>query len=222
MTDQHSRTSTANQTSQPDPNIVCWVRPNSSQLFFVYQGHGHALMIHALKFLQMTGLLNRNVVMFRDVYRCWYLRGVSEQIASAGQLLQWQHNYLSHMTHVRDVYCLGTSTGGFAALLYGHLLGVRSVFAFAPCTIISTAVLEQIREQTGEAPPYQDLATVLAHSNERSNYKVYYNERHETDKQAAQHISHCPGVVLHPQSGSGHSVVVHMANTRQLQHLLPN
>lgn len=62
----------------------------------------------------------------RDIQKQWYLEGVSTFINSPELLL----NELSTLTAGMKIYTIGSSAGGFAAILFGSLLKADRVYAF--------------------------------------------------------------------------------------------
>jgi hypothetical protein len=70
-------------------------------------------------------------------------------------------------------------------------------------------------------PEFADLSRILATSNGTTQYEIFFNESEQADRIAAQRLSPLPGVTLSPQAGQGHGVIVHLADTGQLERLLP-
>lgn len=65
-----------------------------------------------------------NFLLLRDLYNCWYQIHTKEFIrVIEDTITQGKYN---------KVVCLGTSAGGFAALMFGQLLKCHLVFAYAP------------------------------------------------------------------------------------------
>ena len=65
-------------------------------------------------------------VFVRDIQKQWYIEGISQKYNSPAALLK----LLQELTIGFRVYIMGSSAGGFAALLYGSLLQVDRVYAF--------------------------------------------------------------------------------------------
>ena len=194
------------------------IRESSDQLFFVYAGGALGLMINPAVFFSKTRLMERNVVMFRDPRLLHYQMGISETIRSFEDLARWHIDFCSHVKHVRRVFCLGTSMGGYAALLFGHMLGAEEVWAFGPQTH-----LRGIRRLAGlRIPPERlDLSVLLGHGNGTTKYNIYYNKSNQRDEAHAQRVAHCAGVRTWPLSGRGHGVVGTLLELNQLEQLLP-
>jgi hypothetical protein len=195
-----------------------FIRPASNQLFFIYTGRSRGVGVDPLDFFKQTRLFERNVVIFQDRFRACYQRGISPAIPSFESLLQWQTTLLASLVHVRRVFCLGTSLGGYAALLAGHTLAVERVWAFGPRTVLSD---EPDERRTSGSPHRGDLGVALSRDNGTTAFDVYYNEGHAEDAAAANRLAHCPRVTLSPQRGDGHNVVKTLLDRGTLVTLLP-
>jgi hypothetical protein len=67
------------------------------------------------------------IILVRDVYKTWYLRGVSKNVPDPLSLASLLRGKLAGW----DVQMAGVSSGGYAAVLFGCLLGVRRVFSLS-------------------------------------------------------------------------------------------
>lgn len=194
-------------------------QPKCRQVFMVYQGMAGRMMMDPMQFMRDSGLVDRNLILFRDCNGSYYQKGVSPEVPTIPALLDWHQKFLTKLSHAPDRYCVGSSSGAYAAMLFGHLLKVKEVFAFAPPTNL-TSLLEQDKIDCPDRT-YVDLKPLLATSNGVTKYHVYYNESSSHDLEAAEHVRGLPGVELHPQAGTGHGVIIHLAKIGKLQTLLP-
>ena len=69
----------------------------------------------------------RKVILLRDVTKQWYWNGINSQLNSVENLL----NFLRTETSGMDIITIGSSAGGYAAVLFGHLLRAISIFTFS-------------------------------------------------------------------------------------------
>ncbi|MBP6054923.1 MAG: hypothetical protein KA527_04725 [Cytophagaceae bacterium] len=67
-------------------------------------------------------------IFVRDIHKQWYLTGINETINNPQKL----YEFLKTETEGFRIICLGSSAGGYAALLYGNLLNCERVFSFNP------------------------------------------------------------------------------------------
>lgn len=65
-------------------------------------------------------------IFLRDLYKQWYLKGVNAQINHPDKLL----GFLKQETEGFEIVTLGSSSGGFAAVFYGQLLGAETIYSF--------------------------------------------------------------------------------------------
>ncbi len=201
---------------------IVLIRENSDQLFYVYTGDARGLMINPILFLNRTRLLERNIVIFQDRYDAFYQRGISPEVNSFEAFFNWQVAFRERLSHVRRLFCLGTSAGGYAALAFGRLLKAQEVWAFGPQTNLDSRKYR--RSLAGLSVPRErmDLALMLGTSNGKTTYNVYFNERRREDAAAAQRIAQCEGVRLWPKPGKGHDVLSVMFEHDRLATLLPD
>lgn len=205
-------------------SVVALKRPECPQLFFVFQGHGHQLLLDPLEFLRETDLVSRNLAMFRDQRRAFFQLGVSDQFPDWESLLTWQREFRAGLPGVEETYCVGTSAGSLAAIQFGYHLQVDAVWAFGPNTRID---VDTFAEKPGRArlkdlpQDRLDLAHLLATSNGKTEYHLVYSEDEQQDRRHSEHLADCPGVTLHPKPGSDHNVLLGMRDRDELADLFP-
>ena len=194
----------------PDGALVVWRRENSSQLYYVFHGMAGGLGIQPLTVLRETGLLRTNLVLLKDHYRFFYQAGVNTEIPDVDALIARLRRCREELPHVRQTYCSGPSSGGYAAILFGHYLQVDVVYAFAPVTLINLDDLKRFggsKEIWRITEQHRDLAKLLAKHNGRTRYKIFYCDGNVRDRNHAEHIRGLPGVELCPQPGHSHNVI---------------
>ena len=104
------------------------------------------------------------------------IRGLTKSVEETADYLRKEVQGFSH------VLFLGASGGGYAAILFGSLLGVQSVVAFIPQTVR--------RAKTGVDEKYRDL---LPHMHADTQYYLY-GDVTISDPLNIHHISHCERV----------------------------
>ncbi len=200
----------------PDQHMSIVRRPTCPQLFSVFTGFEGGLMGPAHRFLQQTGLTRRNVVMFRDVSRRYYSKGISPTIRDISSLLVWLEGVRTAAgIHRQKSYCLGVSMGAFSAIQAGHYLKAPLVYALAPTKF----VYEPLADPRSDID--WDLLRLLKNHNGVSEYRIFYNKGCEHDSYIADSLGELPGVKLFPQEGVKHDVITSMAKAGVLERLLP-
>lgn len=176
-------------------------------------------MLPPLQFISKTRLLDRNLISFRDRFVRFYQEGVGSNVRGLERFLSYQEQERRLMPWVKDTYCIGSSVGGYAAILSGHVNRAKTVWAFAP----PAEIPEKVRSKDFPPPAeYWDLAELLKEHNGTTTYNIYYNLSEEKDVAAAHRLKGLPGVKLFPQQGQGHGVVFELLRTGALETMMPD
>jgi hypothetical protein len=67
-------------------------------------------------------------IFIRDIHKQWYISGISAKIDNPYKLI----DFLLQETRNFETYTIGSSAGGYAAILFGSILKVKRVYAFNP------------------------------------------------------------------------------------------
>lgn len=186
-----------------------------AQLFFVFTGKGPGIAgVPPLAVLKAMDILDRNIAMFRDLRARCYEQGVSVQIPTMEAFLTWQGHVRRRYRHTKHLYCLGTSAGGYAALLSAHELGAEIAWALAPA-------LHDHEDGPLADRRRREVIERLQTWNGKTRYQVFYNESHPRDRENAEHLAALPSVEVFPQDGTGHVVMEHLYHTGRLATLTP-
>lgn len=70
---------------------------------------------------------NSKNIYLRDVTNNWYVNGINKDIDSLEKLL----DFLKRESAGKKIITLGSSAGGYAAVLFGNLLGAERIFTFS-------------------------------------------------------------------------------------------
>jgi hypothetical protein len=118
---------------------------------------------------------------YLDIHRSCYHKGIQDKSTNIPETVE----YLKHkVKKYKQVIFIGLSSGGYAALLYGSLVGVSHVIAFFPQTILRSP---NINEQ------YRDISKYI---NDTTNYHLY-GDLSKTNAIDCHHISHCERIAHH-------------------------
>jgi hypothetical protein len=176
-----------------------------------------------------ASLLGRGVpgYFIKDFRQSWYqegLLGLSSDIAGTEAVLRT----LIARHAPKHVVTLGVSSGGYAAILFGALLGVDRVVAFSPQSDVDHQD-GKLSSGFDTPPPRQflggeesrSLATVLRAQPKLPQIGVYYGADHEIDASTAQTLAGIKGVTLLPQQGvDTHPVTVELKRNGLLPRIL--
>jgi adenylylsulfate kinase-like enzyme len=192
-------------------NISVRVREHCSQLFYVYAGVSGLPGMNGVRFLHEAKLVDRNLAMIRDPYNEDFMSGVGDGIDDIEKLLDWHEACQRRLEHVSEIYCIGNSMGGYAAVLFAHLLGAKAAWAFA-------------LRPFGGKPMLEELSRMLASGTGATTYHLYFSSHEPDDQQIAESLAPRPGVVLHPLTeltDLPHMVMVALSSSGRLGTLFP-
>ena len=169
-------------------------------LLFVFGGIKNGI---GMPFFEFNNFLkqykNLSKVFIRDINQAWYhkgLTGISEEIATT---LDYIKQITKEKTYTKIIF-IGNSAGGYAALLFGNLLNINKVIAFAPQTFINRKnrllyqdfrwkkQIRAIYDYKNSTPAYYDLKKVLKNNSNTQN-TIYFDSNDKLDKVNAQRLS---------------------------------
>jgi hypothetical protein len=166
-----------------------------------------------------------NVVFVRDPRRTWYNGPIEGLGRSAGDIAG-RIRSLAAEAGGGDLYLLGTSSGGFAALAFAGLLGAKRVLAFAPQTTIDTTTLRALGETRWlrlldrlRRAEFVDVLPALAAAPPPAGCEIVVGRRVPLDVVYADRLAEIPGVTIHGVD-SRHNTAMHLREHGALQRVL--
>lgn len=168
----------------------------------------------------------------RDQEQAYYhrgVRGVGEDIAGVEAGLR----AMIERAGTSRVVMMGGSGGGYAALLFGRLLGVEEVHAFAPTTFLTAELRERCGDDRfqgrwdalmgsgGYQPEYGDLRELFRRTpHHGTRFVVHYCPAYDVDVFHAEWLADEAGVELRPYGEGDHRLLKRMRETGELHELL--
>jgi tetratricopeptide (TPR) repeat protein len=165
-------------------------------------------------------------IFLRDINRHWYfggLPGTTDSVQGTVELLR------EKISGYEQVVFLGSSAGAMAAILYGELLEVDKVIAFAPQTVLSPLKEQQLGDQrwlgflqqfrtTVTTPEYLDLTNLAPI---KTSIDIHYAAGDKLDQSHAERLN---GEYLQhfAHDCDGHFVALHLRDNGQLGDILDN
>jgi hypothetical protein len=152
-------------------------------------------------FVRATSALNAKRVYVRDPHQLWYQKGtpalggsVPEVVASLRRIVEDQK--------AKRLITIGNSGGGFAAILFGVMLGADEIHAFNPPTRLvvpdDTSFPDQlfiIQQEFGPGKPFMDLRVVLGeYLKPATHITIHYSRGDKTDRRHARYLASFPNV----------------------------
>lgn len=167
----------------------------------------------------------------------WYQKGISPEIDSVDKLREYLEQKIK-INKYKKVCFLGNSMGGYAAILFGTLLNIDTVYAFSPQTFIDNEnrLLYKDSRWKRELDPlhvapkhgrvssaYYDLKKVVARNTSGKSLKTHitiYHGINVLDQVHAMHLRECPSIYLVEYPSIEHNIARHMRDTGELQRIL--
>ena len=190
--------------------------------------------VDAFEFMGTLSQLGTKCLFVRDSHRLWYQGGIAGVGPSVDALAEGISELIDRAAVERVVF-LGASSGGYAAILFGGLLGAHEVLAFSPQTFLDPERRaaagdrrwpeESARMEARLDPRYADLKPLLESHAGRGVAQVirlHYALEEERDVAHAGHLSSVQGVDLFPHrlgvaAGQAHVLPVILRSRDQLK-----
>lgn len=205
---------------------------NPDMFVIAFSGAEAGLMMHPYEFMAVTRLMDRPRIYLQDRYNVWYQNGINEKVSNFESLCACLGDKV-RKSDTNKLLILGVSSGGFAALLAGHILRADYVHAFGPQTRIDLQSLIRPSEwplfcarRIGilyarhlKSRRFFDLRKVMSNYNGRTKYYVHYCAQNRPDRERAEYISDVTGVQLLGYPCAKHRVVETMLGNGYLEKL---
>ncbi len=205
---------------------------DASTWLILFGGRNNKVGMPPFEFFRVAAEVPTKRLFVRDLDDAWYHRGAGE----AGATIEEVAGSLSAVLAERDsgrVVTAGLSAGGYAALLFGALLGVDTALAFAPQTVVDPHVLTEMGDKRWTEPLFElerkgaldenwlDLQTALPRAmTAPMSSEIYYDPGFRLDSMHAERIADVDGVHLHVREGAGHNVPKAMRESGELGQVL--
>ena len=203
-------------------------------LLIAFAGLRHQLGFPMFEFNNITsGLKDINKIYLRDQQNVWFHRGLPNAGANIDGIADFLRKYTTHQSTQR-IIIFGNCGGGYAALLFGHLLQASEVHAFAPKTF-----LNPIRRLIQNDIPYRnqirfllrllfrgqrkyfDLKKVLlASPREHQNLHIHYLSNHRIDNLHALRMKVIASIHLHPYQYEQHNLIKDLKQSGKLSEII--
>lgn len=130
----------------------------------------------------------------------WYHKGIDGISNSVSETTLYLQKIISKF---EEVIFIGSSAGGYAAILFGSLLKVNKIIVFKPQTII--------KPESGIDNNYINLKS---HINTVTKYFIYGDLTVDKVKDHLHHISHCNNINIYPNVVLNTKYIVDLKNLR--------
>lgn len=162
----------------------------------------------------------------RDIKCRYYLLGLGEKTNDIKTTVEFIKDIYSNKKY-NKIISIGCSSGGYASILYGNLLGVNKIIAFSPQTIINknkkmigdnrfeNTCNDIIKKIDDNNKIYLDLNNIDINI-ETDIYYAYYNKE---DKIQAENLKNNK-IKLHPYNSNNHLLALELRNNGILKKII--
>jgi hypothetical protein len=141
---------------------------------------GGILPFEFLNYLSSIYTNNCDLIFVIDRHQCWYHKGIKDITNNIDETVIYLNKSIQDGNY-RKIIFMGTSAGGYAAILFGSICNnVSHVISFIPQTILKKPINSN----------YSNLRTII---NEKTKYTLY-GDLSIQDVNDTHHISQCENI----------------------------
>jgi hypothetical protein len=216
----------------PEVSVAIDIKDGARNMLIAFGGMRGALGMPPFEFLRVTGRLRTSRIFVRDLAQAWYHRGVPGLGSTIDDAAAGIRTLLESRPPQRLVVT-GTSAGGYAALVFGTLLGADVVLSIVPQTVVNDELLHAMGDHRCDSqlenliadgaldPRWSDLRRDLPLARGRdTRCEVYFDPDHELDRIHAERLASLPGVQLNHAHGGHGRVARNLRDSGELQRIL--
>ncbi len=207
---------------------------HSKKLLVTFGGVNQGVGMPIFEFNKTISHLNCDKILVRDLGQTWYQNGIDDNILSLLDLKDYLKKLIESNKYEQIVF-MGNSMGGFAAILFGSMLNVSKVIAFAPQTFIGRyerlisldfrwkKQMKKIHKNKDLDSTTFDLKNILNFSKSNTTkIDVYYSRTHRLDRLHAVRLQKYNSITLHGFDEGGHTLVKTLRDNKKLTEIINN
>ena len=191
----------------------------SSKLYIFFGGISAGIAMPPFEFYNSSRILGENKIFVRDFSQCWYhdgLPGISTDIESTVEYLKAQIKCINP----DDIFFVGNSMGGYAAMLFATLIGKGEVIAFAPQTFISPSLRIKHRDSRWKGQVWStylrslfkkkvwDIKNLLSTVRYSPRISIFVSRNARLDYIHAMHVENMQNIQIYEFEDGGHGIVI--------------
>ncbi len=216
----------------PDAPIGLDMASASGTLLLAFGGLVGQIGIPPFEFFSLTAQVPVKRLFVRDLHQAWYHRGIPGHGSDLPQVADALRPLLAEQG-VERLVVAGASAGGYAALLFGTLLGAEEVLCFAPQTVLDLDILADmgdhrwdwrlgLQTEAGAVDArFTDLRRVIpAARRAETSYRIYFDESLHADRMHAERLADLVGVRLYRFGRGSHNIARSLRDTGALERVL--
>ncbi len=204
----------------------------SRTLLITFGGMKSMAGIASFEFVALTNSMPVKRLFVRDPRQSWYHRGMPKHGSSLANVVDALRSFLA-AHEVDRLVTVGNSAGGYAALVFGTLLGADAVLSFSPQTVLDGALLAEMGDHR-----WDDLLAPLVRNNALeshwtdlrdalpsarcadTSYRVFYDETVPGDRAHAENLRGIEGLRLYRFGHGGHTLARCLRDCGALERIL--
>ncbi len=208
--------------------------PGSEVLVVAFTGSGAKFnAIRPFDFFRLTGLLQCHRILVREPWHYCYLKGIDENGLEG--LKDRLRSEIKRLAPKRILF-IGVSSGGYAALLLGHMLEPDYVHAFSPYTYLDyfnfikdgsyrdalvrwSLTIFRLHRLPKNLRHYLDLRPLLMKNSGKTRFYLHACAM-SSDRIRARHVEKCPHTQIFLYPCDSHNVTWGMIKNKYLFELL--
>ena len=203
--------------------------PGSRAVMIAFGGIKLGLGMPTFEFFQLARGLSAHKLFFRDMHQAWYHRGLPGVGECIGDIASFIRDEITSVG-ARRVAVFGNSMGGYAALLFGALVGAHEVHVFAPQTFLSPMSLIRHADfrwkrdiwrvyLSADRREHLDLRNAMRDA-KQTEFHIHFSSVNRLDAVHAHHLAGSANVHLHDHPEGGHRVVKTLRDNGTLQQIV--
>lgn len=178
------------------------------------------------EFMRSLSQTRSNVILCKDFRQAWYQQGLlGSSVDVPGTVDFLMRSLLPDQTHIAT---MGSSSGGYAAILFGVLMGADKILAFGPQTALTKFVFNKFDNSQStffdlqkNGKDYFDLATVIeANPRFKGQIQIHFSADNPLDRRSAAHLQRFDFVEVFEHPGDAHGVAAELVKRGEFQPLL--
>ncbi|HBB33701.1 MAG TPA: hypothetical protein DDZ80_27120 [Cyanobacteria bacterium UBA8803] len=189
---------------------------------------------------KLANLVNKpiNRILVRDVSNSWYHNGIPGLGSNVDEVAESLKQLIKQISPSK-VITIGQSMGAYAAIMFGQLIGADRVIAFGPLSFLESekaraigdkrwlSVMEGLEANLPEVR-YFDLLELCQQSSYSPEIQILYGQKPDPETPGevnlddfhATRMNALSNCTLHPYQDSGHAIVKHLIDNKQIDHVL--
>ena len=222
----------ARSLENPDVPLSFDMTSDSGTLLLAFGGMVGRMGIPPFEFFSLTGAIPVKRLFVRDLRQAWYHHGIPHHGSTIPEVAESLSGLIARH-EIERLVVAGTSAGGYAALVFGTLLGADTVLCFAPQTVLELDILAdmddhrwdyRIAEHPGTGTldaRWTDLRRALPGvRHAKTSYRVYFDDSLRSDRLHAERLTDLEGVRLYRFGRGGHNIARALRETGALERVL--